>query len=49
MYAFYVTRGHSLNELVNLSAAEKMLMHYAMEKYYEFIALLLTGKGGEHG
>ena len=49
MYSFYVTRGHTIDELVNLSAAEKVLMHHAMEKYYESIASLLGGKGGKHG
>ena len=46
MYLFYVTKGHTIDELVNLSAAEKILMHHAMEKYYESIASLLGGKGG---
>ena len=49
MYAFYVTRGHTLEELVNLSRLEKLLMYHAMENYYKFIASLLGGKGWENG
>jgi hypothetical protein len=35
MYAFYVARGHKLNDLISLCPLEKTFMHCAKEKYYE--------------
>ncbi|HEY5582927.1 MAG TPA: hypothetical protein VIK78_00325 [Ruminiclostridium sp.] len=35
MYAFYVVRGHSLNELANLSYFEKAFLHHAREEFYK--------------
>ncbi len=49
MCEFYVLRGHTLEQLANLSILEKMVMHHAMENYYNSIASLLEGKGGKNG
>jgi len=35
MFAFYAVRGHSLNDLANLSYLEKAFLHYAREEYYK--------------
>lgn len=51
MYAFYVVRGYSLNELINLSIQEKWFLHYAREEYYkeqgEQYSNLLGKKAGD--
>lgn len=35
MYAFYVVKGHKLDELANLSYIEKVFLHCAREEYYK--------------
>lgn len=35
MMAFYVVRGHSLNEMANLNYYEKAFLHGAREEYYK--------------
>lgn len=34
MYAFYVTRGYTLDELANLSFTEKTFLHHARNEFY---------------
>lgn len=35
MMAFYVVRGHSIEELSNLSETDKIFLHCARELYYK--------------
>lgn len=35
MFAFYVARGHKLDDLASLSATEKAFLHCAREQYYD--------------
>ena len=46
MYAYYLQRGHSLDELLQLSFAEKLFYRNAMEVEQEKIVTMLGG--GEH-
>lgn len=34
MIAFYVVRGHKLEDLLNMDYIEKLFLHYAREEYY---------------
>lgn len=35
MMAFYVVRGHKLEDLLNMDCIEKVFMHCAREEYYK--------------
>lgn len=47
MYAYYLQKGHSLKELLQLSFAEKLFYRNAMEVEQEKIKIMLGG--GENG
>jgi hypothetical protein len=45
MMAFYAVRGHSLDELANLTFAEKAFLHCAREEYYKEIKAMFGERG----
>lgn len=43
MYAYYLHRGHSLQELINLSMTEKLFYKNAMDLGIERVSALIGG------